>query len=294
MTNLTPYLQLLRPAQWIKNVFVFLPMFFSGNMLIASMWGYSLAAFFAFSFAASAIYCLNDIRDVEADKIHQKKRLRPIASGAVKVSSAYILMAISAILSLLTALLLPWGIPSLASIIALYLVLNVAYCFKLKQVAIIDVFTVSIGFVLRILAGGIACGIWVSPWLACMTFILALFLAFAKRRDDVIIREQTGVVVRKNILGYNSSFLNQTLGILAAVMMMCYIIYAVSPAVTARFNCEYLYVTSVFVLAGILRYLQVAMVETRSGSPTKVLLHDRFLQIDLLCWIITFITIIYL
>lgn len=290
----SPLIRLLRPLQWAKNLFVFIPMFFSGNLLNAEDWVEGSIVFVCFSMVASGVYCLNDLKDVEADRLHPTKRLRPIASGEVSVGAARAIM----ILLMAGGLSIAWfGLPetpSATAIIASYLLLNIAYCLGLKKFAIIDVFIVATGFVLRILAGGEACGIWVSPWLICMTFLLALFLAFAKRRDDVVLMEREGIVVRKNIVRYNSAFLNQTLGILAAVTMMSYIMYTVSPEVEARLGSQYVFISSIFVLAGILRYLQVAIVDLSSGSPTKILVRDRFIQLTVLGWILTFIAIIYL
>lgn len=288
------YIKLIRPQQWVKNLFVFLPMFFSGNFVCVELWADALAVFFCFSFVASAVYCLNDIRDIEADRQHPVKRERPVASGDVSVSSAYVVMTVL----VAAAVGCSWWIfgsrGSVPVIIGGYFLLNVAYCLRLKHIAVVDVFIVASGFVLRVIAGGNACDIWVSPWLICMTFLLALFLAFAKRRDDVVIMEQSGVIARKNIVRYNSGFLDQTLGIIAAVTMMCYIIYTVSPEVVARLGNEYVYITAVFVLAGLLRYLQVTIVDRRSGSPTAILLNDRVIQVTIVGWLLTFIAIIYL
>lgn len=288
-------IRLIRPQQWVKNGFVFLPMFFSGRLLDGFCWRQSILSFFAFSFAASAVYCLNDIRDVEADKLHPRKRNRPVASGDVSMSVASVIMTVMGVIALAIGFL-ALGAQGLeaGSVLAAYLVLNVLYCLRLKRFAIVDVFIISLGFVLRLMMGGLACEIWMSPWIVCLTFLLALFLAFAKRRDDVVILEATGVVTRGNVLKYNLPFLNQTLGIIGAVTIMCYLMYSVSPEVVARLDCEYVYVTSIFVLAGILRYLQIAIVDVKSGSPTKVLLKDRFVQGCIVCWVISFATILYL
>lgn len=291
MSVLNNYVSLLRPQQWIKNGFVLLPIFFGGKLMDLHTFRSAIIAFFAFSLAASAVYCLNDVVDYEADRKHPKKCHRPVASGAVSKPNAIILMTFLAA----AALALCMGSGSWAAVftIAIYLILNVAYCLKLKQVPILDVFIVSAGFVLRVVTGGVMCGIWLSPWLMCMTFLLSLFLAFAKRRDDVVLYEDYGIVTRKNILSYNLDFLNQTLGILASITMVCYLIYTLTPEVMARFNNQYVYITAIFVLAGILRYLQVAIVQKGSGSPTKVVMHDRFLQCCVVLWFITFGIIIY-
>ena len=174
-----------------------------------------------------------------------------------------------------------------------YFVINIAYCLKLKHMAIIDVFVISAGFVMRIYVGGIATYVVLSHWIVLMTFLLALFLAFAKRRDDVVIYEETGMLSRKNVDQYNLPFINQVIGILSAITIVCYIMYTVSPEVVERFGSRYVYITSVFVLAGIIRYLQLTIVEMRSGSPTKVLMSDFFTHLCLLLWIASFIVIIY-
>jgi len=289
-----PVLILLRPYQWLKNLFVFLPLFFSHQILdldklLAGIW-----TFVAYSFAASAIYCFNDIWDVEADKKHPHKCKRPIASGQISQKVGYVIFAILVVSSLvLSFFCIGGGNITLFSIVCSYLLLNIAYCVKLKQIAIIDVFIIATGFVLRILAGGAATDIYLSHWIILMTFLLALFLAFAKRRDDVVIYQQTGVVARKNVNRYNLEFMNQVIGIIAGMTMVCYIMYTVSEEVVERLHTQYLYITSVFVLAGIIRYLQLTIVDTKSGSPTKILLKDYFVQFCVIGWVLTFIFMLY-
>ena len=294
---MTPILQLLRPQQWVKNLFVFLPLFFDKHLF---HWEYLLCCilmFFAFSFAASGIYCFNDIRDAEADRKHEVKRNRPIASGAVSPTTGYLVMAICFILAVVLIALIPRPDGSnalLYLIVGAYVLMNIAYSLKLKQLAIIDVFIIAIGFVLRVFAGGMAAGITLTHWIVLMTFLLTLFLAFAKRRDDVVTFEASGVATRKNVNRYNVSFMNLAISIVASITMVCYIMYTVSPQVVERFNSPYVYLTSLFVLAGIIRYLQITVVDVKSGSPTKVLLKDRFIQGCVVCWIIAFMLIIYL
>jgi 4-hydroxybenzoate polyprenyltransferase len=155
------------------------------------------------------------------------------------------------------------------------------------------VFIIALGFVLRILMGGVATGIYISHWIILMTFLLALFLAFAKRRDDVAIYETSGVKARKNIDRYNLDFMNQAITVVASVTMVCYIMYTVSEDVVARMGSHYVYVTAIFVLAGIIRYLQVTIVDVKSGSPTRVLMKDRFVQACVAGWLLTFAIILY-
>ena len=286
-------LLLIRPQQWIKNGFVLIPMFFGGRLLNVDDAIASVVTFFAFSFVASAIYCFNDIIDVEADRRHPVKCHRPIASGAVSVPTAYALMVILTLLSALLLFFLPQRAGETAGIVAFYFLLNMVYCLWLKRHAIIDVCTVAFGFVLRILAGGMACEVAVSNWLVLMTFLLALFLSFAKRRDDVLRMNETGEPPRRNTIRYNLTFVNQAITVTGTVTLVCYIMYTVSPEVVSRFHAPYLYLTSIFVLVGLLRYMQLTVVDEVSGDPTKILLRDRFTQAIVVAWIMSFLLIIY-
>ena len=290
---------LIRPHQWLKNLFVFTPLFFDRH---ATDWGYvwpCAVAFVAFCMAASGIYCFNDIHDVDADRQHPVKRMRPVASGAVSKQAAYITMGVAWIVAIM---LVAWACIYCGSIrigigligtLLLYIVMNVTYCMKLKQIALLDVFIIATGFVLRIVAGGQATGIILSHWIVLTTFLLALFLAMAKRRDDVAIYESSGIKARKNIARYNMVFLNQSIGILGSITIMCYILYTVSNEVVERIGSHYLYTTSVFVLAGIMRYMQLTLVDRKSGSPTAVLLHDHFIHLCVAGWIVSFTIILY-
>lgn len=285
-------LRLLRPQQWIKNFFVLAPVLFGGELFNVGALLRSVVVFFAFSFAASSIYCFNDIHDVADDRRHPEKCHRPIASGAVTVAQAYALMLLMLALSVAACMALGRDASPLF-IILFYWVLNFAYCAKLKQYAIIDVCVVAFGFVLRMMAGGAATHIALSRWIVLMTFLITLFMSFAKRRDDVLRMEKTGLAPRKNTIRYNSTFMDQALTITASVTLVCYIMYTVSPGVIARFHSGNLYLTSIFVLVGLLRYIQIAVVDKKSGNPTKVILHDRFIQLDVLAWIVAFVVIIY-
>jgi len=287
--------QLIRPAQWSKNLFIFLPLFFSGQLWNIDLLLRSIVAFFAFSFAASSIYCFNDIIDVKADRLHPNKCKRPIASGAVSPEMGYVLMVVFGVLSM--AILFFLGGTSrfeLMGLVTFYYLMNLAYCIRLKRYVIVDVIIISTGFVLRIIVGGVATGIWLSEWLIMMTFLLALFLSFAKRRDDVILYINTGVPPRETTNRYNLEFANQLITLIATITVIAYIMYTLSPDVMARFNSHYVYLTSIFVLVGIIRYLQITIVYLKSGNPTKIFLRDRFIQVCIIGWMITFIIIIYL
>ncbi len=288
-------LKLIRPHQWLKNVFVMIPMFFGGSLLDPSDIRASVVTFFAFSFIASSVYCFNDIIDVEADRRHPVKCKRPIASGAISVRSAWALMALMFLLSVGTVCLLDTytHVINVGLVIFIYYILNILYCSKLKQYAIVDVCIIAFGFVLRVLAGGFATDIALSKWLVLMTFLLTLFLSFAKRRDDVLRMNETGEPPRKNTIRYNLTFINQAITITASVTLVCYIMYTVSPEVVNRFHSDLLYLTSVFVLLGLLRYIQITVVDKRSGDPTKMMLRDRFTQCVVLLWALTFLVLIY-
>lgn len=288
-------IRLLRPLQWFKNVFVLAPLFFSNNLLNGELLWPTLMTFAAFCLVSSSIYCFNDIFDVESDRQHPRKSHRPIASGAVSVRTGYIIMVICLLVGIaLPNLRLSTLNLQISIILVGYWLMNVAYCVKLKQYAIIDVFLISAGFVLRVLVGGFAADIFVSEWLVLMTFLLALFLAFAKRKDDYRIFEQTGVMPRKSIVGYNAQFIDLSVTIVATITIVCYIIYTMSDSVTERMGSRYLYLTSIWVIAGLLRHLQNMLVYQRSGSPTKALVKDHFIQLCIIGWIASFVAIIYL
>ena len=287
-------LRLIRPKQWIKNMFVFIPMFFAGELFDLHSLCLCAVTFLAYSLMASSIYCYNDIVDADADRRHPVKCHRPVASGAVSVHLAYTLMVLMAVLSVAVVLLLPPEVmASVLAVVLFYYLLNLSYCSKLKQYAIVDVCIVAFGFVLRILAGGFACEVTPSNWLVIMTFLLTLFMSFAKRRDDVLRMNETGEPPRKNTVRYNLTFINQAITITASVTLVCYIMYTVSPEVTERFDTPYLYLTFVFVLLGLLRYIQIAVVDKKSGDPTKVILHDHFSQMIVVAWVLSFLLMIY-
>lgn len=287
------YLNLIRPKQWIKNFFVMVPLFFGGELFDVKSLIAGAITFMAYSFAASSIYCYNDIHDVDDDRRHPAKRTRPVASGAVSVFQAYILMGLMILLSMICITFLTENNIETGGVILFYWVLNIAYCAKLKRYAIVDVCIVAFGFVLRLFAGGFASDILLSKWIVLMTFLITLFMSFAKRRDDVLRMEETGEAPRHNTIRYNLTFINQAITITASVTLVCYIMYTVSPEVIEHFHTDYLYLTSVFVLLGLLRYIQLAVVDKESGDPTKIILKDHFTQLVVFAWLISFLIIIY-
>jgi len=275
----------MRPHQYVKNIFIFLPMFFALKITHTDLLLQAFIAFIAFSLTASAIYILNDYHDIEEDREHPKKRNRPLASGAISKKEALGIMSILFLVG--TLLMLSLSLQATAILLS-YIVMNIAYSFYLKHVAILDVTIIAIGFVLRLFIGSAVTGIALSMWIVIMTFLLALFLALAKRRDDVLIYLSTGKKMRKVIDGYNLPFLDGAMMIMASVVIVAYTLYTTS---TARY--EHLYLTSLFVILGIMRYLQIAFVEENSGSPTKIVLRDHFTQLTLLGWILSFGWILY-
>ncbi len=278
-------IRLIRPDQYIKNLFIFLPIFFSLKITNLSLFTNSLIAFLSFSMVASAVYIFNDIHDIDEDKTHPVKKDRPLASG--ELSKSYALKIMGTLL--FSGLLLIISISHEAFLIfIIYVLINIAYTFKLKQIAIVDVYIISIGFVLRLFVGSIITGIAISKWIIIMTFLLALFLALSKRRDDVIIYSDTGKKMRKVVDGYNIQFLDTAMTIMASIVIVAYTIY------TASFNSEYLYLTTFFVILGVLRYLKIALIHENTGSPTNIINRDKFMKLILISWIFSFSLIIYL
>lgn len=278
---------LIRPHQWIKNFFLFAPLFFSFSFYSDKIIIVSIG-FILFSMAASSIYVLNDYHDIEEDKIHPTKKNRPLANGKVAKSRARVLIFGLMALSLIGSLLLSYGF---FMIVSLYIVLNIAYTFKLKHISVLDISIIAVGFVLRIHAGAVLIDNNPSMWIVLVTFVLALFLALAKRRDDCLLALD-GKKTRKNIDGYNLEMLNAAMTLMAGVTVLSYIMYTVSAEVIERLGTQNLYLTSFFVIIGILRYMQLTFVFKNSGSPTKLLLKDRFLQFTIMFWIASFYIVI--
>ncbi|MCK9374515.1 MAG: decaprenyl-phosphate phosphoribosyltransferase [Syntrophobacterales bacterium] len=284
------YLQLARPHQFFKNGFVWLPIFFGAKLADLGALEQTLIAFAAFCCAAGGVYVLNDLKDVEEDRRHPTKKNRPLASGAIEPPGAMMFMAVLLILAALLGALLPR--PDFLLILGAYLLLNVAYSFFLKHRAIIDIVCIALGFVLRVLAGGVAAAVPISHWIVILTFLLAIFLALAKRRDDLLLAAE-GQSTRRSIDGYSLEFVSISMAVMAAVIIVAYILYTVSPDTIKKHGTDRLYLTGFWVVLGLLRYLQLALVENHTASPTKILLQDRFLQAVLTLWVLSFFFLIY-
>lgn len=291
MGKLLAYVQLLRPKEWAKNLFLFIPVFFSGALFNWAIYPPLLFGILSFSLVASSIYILNDYRDVEDDRKHPEKCKRPLASGAVGRGVAIAISVLLALAGFAIALSIR---EKFLFVLGIYYVLNLGYSFGLKTIPILDVIIVAIGFVLRTKCGSVIARIGMTEWLNIMVFLLALFMAIGKRRDDVLLKLQSGTDMRKAVKGYNLDFLNVMVALVCAVIIVAYFLYTMSPDVIRRMGTYRLYYTCLFVLAGLMRYLQIIFVQARSGSPTRILYKDRFIQVSILLWIASFYLIIYM
>jgi len=289
---MSPYIKLIRPKDWAKNLFLFLPVFFGGKLFDIPRLPHIFAGFFAFCFMASSVYIINDYRDREDDRKHPKKSKRPLASGAVKPREAVIIAVLLTVAALILAYLADNRLRFLL-ILGVYFVLNLGYSLGLKNIPILDILIVAMGFSFRVKGGGCIANIDVSVWLNLMVFLLALLMAIAKRRDDILLKMETGLDMRKAIKGYNVDFLNIMLAMISGIAIMTYIMYCVSPFTIARLGTYHLYYTCIFVVAGLMRYLQISLVRNEAGSPTEILYKDRFIQVTILLWIAAFYALLY-
>lgn len=283
-------IRLIRVRQWVKNLFLFIPSFFAGNLFKIDELLLVAAGAIAFSFVASGVYVINDYRDRHVDRMHPKKKFRPLASGEVSTTTAWLLIVV----------LVSTGLAAAAAsnmaffyILSAYFILNLGYSLGLKNIGIVDLFIVSLGFLFRVYSGGVIADLYITHWLSLMILLLALFLIIAKRRDDLLLNAKNGSVVRKSTQSYNLDFINSCVTLLSAVVIVAYIMYTVSPEVTERFNSDYLFVTTIFVIAGIMRYLQIVFVEKRSGSPSRIFVKDKFILGTIVAWVLSFYLIIY-
>lgn len=286
--GLRDYLRLLRPRQWVKNGFVLAPLLFSGLGLSTGAIVNAAVGFVMFCLVASAVYTWNDVYDRHADRAHPIKRNRPVASGRVSEQAA---VTLGAVLSVV-ALTLGWLVhPPLVAIAVTYLGLNLLYTFRLKQMVILDVFSIAAFFILRLLAGAVAIDVEASIWLLTCGGLLALYLGFAKRRHELVLLGDGSAAHRTVLAEYSEHFLDQMSSVLLSVTVVSYILYTVSPEKVAAYGYLLAY-SSVFVLYGVFRYLY--LVHQRSqGSPTEALLTDRALIVDVGLWILYCFWVLY-
>ena len=287
---MTAFLKLIRPKDWAKNFFIFVPLFFAGRFFVQDNIVSLIGGFACFCLVASAVYIINDYRDIEDDKVHPDKKNRPLASGQISKTAAVLTCCVF----LLAGFTGAWFIrDKFMFVLGLYFLMNLAYSFGLKNIPVLDICIIAIGFVLRVKAGAVIARVGLSEWLTIMVFLLALFMALAKRRDDVLLKLSSGVDMRKSVKGYNLPYINVAIPLICSVMIVSYIMYAMSPEVGARLGTYRVYYTTLFVIMGIFRYLQLIFVEDRSQSPTQILYKDRFIQASILLWILCFYIILY-
>ncbi len=299
MKRLKYYLRLLRPIQWVKNVFVVVPLIFSKNLFNVSLFSRSASAFIAFCLAASAIYVINDIADRKRDLVHPAKRSRPIASGAVGLTEGW---ALALVLLAVSFLILKVGDThglTNAAIIG-YVAINLLYSFFLKEIVLIDVFVIAVGFILRILAGGFAIDVKVSSWLIMTTLFVSIFLGIAKRRGEFVSAgasgkeyAATGDGSRKVLYDYDLSLIDQILSVSAASVIITYALYTVSQRTVDAFGTEALIFTTIFVVYGIFRYLYLVHKMGLGENPTAALLTDKPMVINIIFYIVSVVVIIY-
>ncbi|MCK5944764.1 MAG: decaprenyl-phosphate phosphoribosyltransferase [Planctomycetes bacterium] len=269
-----PFVEALRPHQWVKNLLVLFPLFFTSRAFELSGWIAALTAFGSFCFAASSIYLLNDILDRHEDARHPKKKNRPIASGRLPVGAAWVELLVTLSISATLAVLVPVEERSFLIWPAAYLVLNVTYSFYLKRLVIVDCMCIALGFQLRVMAGAAAIDVDASKWLQLCTFFFALFLAFCKRYEEVGRQAEASGQTRKTMSEYTTPFLNMLIGPLAALSILSYALYTVSPETVQRHHTDQLTFTVPFVCYGVFRYLFLVYRKSEGGDPAKLLFRD--------------------
>ena len=285
-----PLLQSLRPAQWAKNLFVLAPLVFGDLLLDAAAATRGLLALLAFCCASSAVYLINDLRDREEDRRHPLKRLRPLAAGTLAVPVAVAAVAVLAGAALAVAFYL--GVP-FARILGAYLIINVLYTLWFKHMVILDVMSISLGFVLRVEAGAEATGVEVSRWLFLCTIFLALFLAFSKRRHEITLLAGAASGQRPVLDHYSPAFLDQMINVVTASSVVSYALYAVAPETVGKFHTENLVYTIPLVLYGIFRYLYLMYQRPDARNPTEAILRDPPFLVNMLLWGLAVLWIVY-
>ena len=293
MTFMTVF-QLLRVSQYTKNLFVFLPLFFSGLFFEFDAFMHCFIIFTVFCCISSIVYILNDIRDIQEDRRHPTKKNRPIAAGLISIKKA--IFVAGALVPLAAVLFFFGGNAATFLTVSSYFFLNLFYIYIGKQKAILDVACISLGFVLRASAGALAISQDLSQWLVLMVFLLCMFLGLGKRWDDLCLSEteETFGKIRSSIDGYSKKFVLAAMTFLSAINTVCYIMYTVASDTQNHYHSSLLYLTSVWVVLGNMRYLQLAFVENKSASPTRVLLHDRGIQFCVLAWFTHLTFLLYL
>ena len=280
----------MRLQQWIKNLFLFAPLIFSGHLIRREDLHVTLLGYFIFSILSSGVYLFNDICDLEQDKLHPQKSQRPLPSGRLPISAAWVSSIVLSAVGLTSAYVLSYDffITGFA-----YVVLNLLYSLKMKEIVIVDVMTIAAGFLLRVIAGAVLIDVPTSEWLIICTVLLSLFLGFSKRRHELTFLEHQANTHRSVLEYYSPYFLDQMIGIVTASTVMSYTLYTISEETVQKFGTNHLIYTLPFVLYGIFRYLYLVHKREEGGNPTKLVLTDAPLVINILLWIITASIIIY-
>ena len=280
----------LRPTQWTKNLFVAAALIFAKKVFDVPSVLRTLAAIAVFTLLAGSHYIVNDLLDVGEDSIHPRKSRRPIAAGRIGRGEAVALAAVLAAASLVLAYLLS---PAFFGAAAAYVVLQLAYSYKLKHVVILDIFLVASGFVLRVIAGGLVIAVPISPWLLLCTMLLALFLAISKRRHELRLLAADASRHRPILEEYSFGLLDQMISIVTACTVIAYCLYTVSEETVRKFGTDRLIYTTPFVLYGIFRYLYLIYMKDEGGTPEELILKDKPLLASIVLWIATAVAIIY-
>ena len=282
---------LVRFKEWVKNIIVFAPLFFSTSMFDWNLIIDSALAFIAFCLLSGSVYIINDISDLEHDKQHPVKKNRPLAKGDVGIKSAIVF----AIILLLFALSLSLFLNQKVLIVLLsYFGINLLYSFWLKKIALIDIVIISIGFVLRLLAGAFSTGIILSDWILLLTLLLSVFLVLGKRRQDLVLSKSEDFILRKSFDGYSEKYIDLSLIIVASVIIVTYLMYSISPEVSVRLSNDYFKLTSVWIILAFLRYFQLIYVFGKSESPINIFFKDTFLMSIVTLWMFSCFYFIYL
>ena len=291
MMKILKLIELIRPKQWIKNVFVFAPILFAGELFQFDALIKTIYAFFAFCGASGLVYIINDISDIESDRYHKEKRFRPLASGVITIRQAQIFFVFILAITVLISVKLNWGFIISATI---YFIINLLYSLKVKDVVLLDVFFISFGFMLRIIGGGAAITVQISSWMLLTAIFLCLFLAISKRRAELTQNDKNSLEKqRKVLLEYDITFADQMNTIAATGTIICYALYTVSEKAIRTFNTENLIYTTPFVIYGIFRYLYLLHKKNLGESPSEVVTKDVPLIINILLYLAISILIIY-
>jgi 4-hydroxybenzoate polyprenyltransferase len=284
------YVRLVRPKQWVKNLFVFAPLIFARELFFVEPLVIAVKGFFAFCCVASAVYVINDIADIEADRAHPEKKFRPLAAGSVSLVGAYVFAGVV----LACAALIAVGMDArFLIVLSLYFLMNLAYSFGLKNIVLLDVFIIAAGFMMRVVGGAYAINVETSSWLVLCTLFISLFLGFAKRRTELIQVPDVAFAERKVLRRYQVSFLDNMLTIAAAGTVISYALYTVAPRTLQVFGTDKLIYTTVFVIYGVFRYLYLIHTSGATDKPADVVTSDVPILATTSLWVVSCVLLIY-